>query len=530
MSRISRCLMVGVWVLTGFGAARAAEDKIDKMTGDQTTAKYQRKSITYLGISAAPGVAINEDQMGVVAKAIRNGVELKRFDYNEVDLQKIGSIDDLVQQLKGYVKEAASNRAAAEAEYEARFKSARVYFKDIDRIMNSAYLYDIKVMAFGISPFVCPTDARQALAMKCTPGASSMQAQVNATVSFYRANLTDDTKPTYSLLKDLSWSPQTASESYESVPMPPPASAGRAAQEGYRAALAAYHQRLPRLQYDAGLEAAAKASSALAEFLSKELKQVPEFQLLTPVIGALSDGVEFMLGSNEGLGLDDTYEVTEFDVTGTKSLIGYVKVRTVGSATGTGEGNPTYAEKVKEKHRFVGGELLVEHPMVGVSVGVSGIFEVAYRNLIPQHETKLGFYPGVGFYVDKDIANLIKWTETYISIEGDVLFLLKDVNDQGWYLVHGMLGFKKKWYINSFVLSAGLRGGISYYINGDYSGDKLGGGGDIVFGAEYYIKPEFSVFLKVAGRFFTNPVEETGLKTSDFELGGNASLGLFAAF
>lgn len=93
-----------------------------------------------------------------------------------------------------------------------------------------------------------------------------------------------------------------------------------------------------------------------------------------------------------------------------------------------------------------------------------------------------------------------------------------------------MLGFKKKWYINSFVLSAGLRGGISYYINGDYSGDKLGGGGDIVFGAEYYIKPEFSVFLKVAGRFFTNPVEETGLKTSDFELGGNASLGLFAAF
>jgi hypothetical protein len=91
------------------------------------------------------------------------------------------------------------------------------------------------------------------------------------------------------------------------------------------------------------------------------------------------------------------------------------------------------------------------------------------------------------------------------------------------------LGFKKKWYINSLVLTAGLRGGISYYVNGDYRGDNtlLGGGGDIVFGAEYYIKPEFSLFFKIAGRFFTNPVEGAG---GDFELGGNASLGLLVAF
>jgi hypothetical protein len=537
MMRISRCFMVGVWIAACFGSARAADDKVEAMTGDQTTARYQRKSITYFGISADERVVINGEQIGIVEKAIRNGIELKRFDYNEVNLQQIGSIDAFVNQLKSYVKAAATDRAAAEAEYEARFKSARVYFKDIDRIMNSAYFYVIKVTAFSVSPFVCPNELTQALLMKCTPGTSAMNAEVSATVSFYKANLTDESKSPYSLLRDVSWVPQAASESYESVPLPPPANAGRVVYDNYRAALASYNQRLPRIQYEAGLKAASKASANLAEFLSKEMKKVPEFQLLSPVMAALSDGVEFILGASEGLRLDDTYDVTEFDAAGTKSLIGYVKTRTIGNATGTGAGTPSYAEKVKEKRGFVGGELLVEHPMVGLSVGLHGVFELTYKNLIPKSssgETELGFYPGIGFYVDKDIANLINWPEAYVSIEADMLFLLTDIDEKSWYLTHAMLGFKKKWYINSLVLSAGLRAGVSYYINSDYGGDNtlIGGGADIILGAEYYIKPELSVYLKAAGRFFTNPVEDTHRDNEklDPELGVNASVGAFLAF
>ena len=65
-----------------------------------------------------------------------------------------------------------------------------------------------------------------------------------------------------------------------------------------------------------------------------------------------------MLGQREGVRLDDTYDVTEYDVSGKKKLIGYVKARKIGNPTGSGEGMPSYAEKVKEKKGFVGGELL----------------------------------------------------------------------------------------------------------------------------------------------------------------------------
>jgi hypothetical protein len=534
MMRFLKNLTFGALFL-GLAGSSFAEDKIEKMTSDQTQEKYTRKSITYVGISAQ-GVNIPADNLGLAETEIRKLIELPRFDYNSVSLTN-KTLDQFVQELREFVKKASMDRAGAEAEFEDRFKSARVYAKDIDRIMSSAYLYNITVVLFNEAPFTCPWDKAAALLQKCTPGQAGIKVKLNATVTFNKANLLDEKAPPYTLLKTIQVMPNDGFQPFESPPTPPVVGAAKAIFEAYERALADYNRRLPQIQHDASLKATKEAASSLAQWLSKDMKKIPDFQLKTPVSGAQPDGVEFMLGKNEGVGYDDTYDVTEFDAAGTKSNLGYVKVRTIGDAKGTGEGSPSYAEKVKEKKNILGGEMLYEHPMIGLAIGIHGVFEFVMKDVLGQTDSngdkKTGFYPGLGLYIDKDISNVFKSPEWYASVEADVLFLPEVdtiIGAQSTKLVHGMLGLKKKWYAKSLVFSLGARAGISYYIisfdsGADYEGDSLGFGGDVIAGLEYYVIPEFSVYLKAAGRFFTNPGVD-----ADPEMGINGSLGVFVAF
>ncbi|RME19446.1 MAG: hypothetical protein D6806_18280 [Deltaproteobacteria bacterium] len=493
---------------------RAAEDKEQKMTADQTQQRYQRKSITYLGIKVWPGVRASAEHLALVERIIRSKIELPRFDYNSVNIGSSTSLDQFISTLREFVKKRAVDRAAAEAEYEARFKQARVYMKDIDRIMNSAYLYQINVKGLSVYRGKCPEKKLLALAMGCVPGAEGMLAKLDASVTFWHANLIDESKPPYKLIKevthDTAWG--FAELALEVLKNP---------------------DKLPQVMHSAGLTATQKAASWLAEWLSKGMKQIPDFKLKTPVQAALSDGVEFMLGKGEGVRMDDTYEVAEFNAAGKKSLIGYVKVRKIGDAKGTGEGTPSYAEKVKEKRKFVGGEQLFEHPMIGLSVGASFIFEFAVKDVLGQDGA--GLYPGGAVYVDYDLAPLFNWPEFYVSTEVDFLYVPTDYTGWSVYLIHGMAGFKKKWYAESLIFTLGLRGGISYYQVetgfGSYEGDSIGAGADAYFGIEYYIIPEFSFFSKIGGRFFTNPLDAAVLQGDvDPEMGGFVQLGVIGSF
>ncbi len=505
MARSIRILVIVTCISAPGGGALGAESKEEKLTADETQAQYLRKSITYLGITPDRGVSVPEENIQVIEKAIRKKIELERFDYNAIDLGSAYTIDQFVKELREYVKKRAVDRAAAEAEYETRFKQARVLASDIDRIMSSAYFYIIRVTVYRNKPFTCPQDAILAAAQDCIPGQSGMLATVNATATFYRANLTEEGKPPYRLIKTVKHKPVASFEPFES-----------------EKAQVAYDLRRPQLHKEAGQRATAEAAADLAKWLSKEMKQIPDFQLKTPVTAALSDGVEFMLGKGDGVELDDTYDVAEFDAAGKKTVIGYVKVRDIGEAKGTGEGTPSYGEMVKERRKFVGGELLDEHPMVGMAVGVHGVFEYAFSDVLG--EDKAGLYPGFGLYVDYDLASAVGITEFYLSVEADILFL----GDEH-ILFHGMLGVKKKWYITSLVLSAGARFGASYYLLDEADAQLYAIGGDAVLGIEYYIFPEFSIYLKAAFRYFTEPLSSEN-DLYEAELGANGSLGVFLAF
>jgi hypothetical protein len=453
----------------------------------------------------------NAEQLSIVEGVIRKHIELKRFDYNNISLRNVYTIDQFVNELREFVKKRAVDRASAEAEFEARFKQARIYARDIERILNSAYFYIIKVYALKVKRGVCPEKKAAALVLGCVPGTEGMIATVNATVTFYRANLLDETKPPYEKVREVRHS---ITKDFETLVI-------EEVQPEHRAA----HER------KVGNAALTNATTTLAMFLSKGMKQIPAFQLKTPVTAALSDGVEFMLGKQAGVRLDDTYDVTEFDAGGKKTILGYVKVRDIGDAKATGEGSPSYAEKVKEKRKFVGGEQLYEHAMVGFSLGLALAFEFTLQDVIthPDEEEKSGLYPGVALYADYNLAPHIGLSEFYTSVELDWLYIPNDL-DINVSLVHAMLGFKKKWYIESLVFSVGLRGGISYYVVEDYEDDAIGFGGDLWAGLEYYFKPEFSIYLKAAGRFFTNPLLlYAGGEDMDPELGAQAQLGAFLA-
>ncbi len=532
-------LIASLLTLAWASASLAAESKEDKMQTDQTQARYTRKSITYLGISVASGLSVDDEHLKIIEEGYRKELELPRFDYNAVSLAGVYSIDQFVELLREYVKKVSYDRAAAEAEYEARFKSARVYMKDIERIMNSAYFYTLNVKSFKSGPWVCPENQGKGGALlnlftfQCVPGTPGVMTELDVSATFYRANLTDPNKPPYELIKDVTWI-KTMEFTAIVPPAPPAPGAGQALIEAFQRALAEFNASLPQRQHEASLANTMKCAKNQGEILARELKKVPDFQLLTPVTSALSDGVEFMLGTKEGLALDDTYEVGEFDIAGKKTNIGFVKVRKVNDNTGSGEGTPSYAEKVKERRKFVGGELMTEWPMLKLDFGIAAVFEVVFTDLLSRvndsGDKKMGFYPGAEIWAYKDMANIFKLPEFYLGIDAD--FLLVASEDQySVYLIHAMVGAEKKWFANSLMFTAKLRAGISYYAvsfeSGDsYEGDAVGFGADLGLSVQYYINPHFQPFLKVTGRFFTNPLDDSIFVDRPMEIGVMAALGL----
>ncbi len=498
----------------------ALETQEDKLRADQTQQHYTRKSITFLGTVIEGNLNVPDDARNAIEKIIRSEVELKRFDYNKIDISKFRSMGDFISALRQYVKKRAFDRAAAEAEFQQQFNSARVYMEDIDRVMKSAYFYQIEIFAYRTKHMICPFDSKTAMRLGCTPGVAGIKVVVNAKVAFYKADLKAKTGKGYSHLRTIKEMPAKGFTPFSVQPPPKPrhpsvpanasAEQKKMATEAYNRAMAdwrramdEYRRRMPELEAKTRVKAVVEALSGpagLAKRLAMGVKKIPDFQLKTPVEAALSDGVKFMLGKGEALELDDTYEIVYYDVTGNKGRSGWVKVRDIGDPKGSGEGTESYAEKVHVARKFVGGEMMFEYPMLKLDVGLHGVFEYTTGNLTnPASSDEYGMYFGGGAYILYDLAPYIGWSEFWAGIEGDFLVVGETAAGDSVNLIHGMLGIHKKWYINSFVINIGLRGGISYYSTGDDSQNDIliGGGGDAVLGFEYYV----SKITKLLGKF-----------------------------
>ncbi|HOX46558.1 MAG TPA: hypothetical protein PK668_23365 [Myxococcota bacterium] len=559
MKKVFSWAVVVVGLTATSWQARSAEDKEQKLKADETQAYYTRKSITYVGLQPSQGITLVKGEKSAIEKALKPAVELKRFDYNAVNPAEFGSLDGFVQALREYVKKRSVDRAAAEAEYELRFKSARVYASDIDRIMSSAYLYLIEVSALRAAPWVCWDEVttvpakkpgekpRQKVERKCRQGdpqdwkeEPEVRVAVQGKVVFLRANLLDESKPATAPLAAIRWGGDDV-QGYAGMPRPPerrklpPNATDKMREEAeeqyhqdlerYQQALAEYRQKLPELQLQARVQAVRSVAGGSAGGVEKQVKSIPDFQLKSPVVGMHDDRVQFMMGQAEGVLLDDTYDVTEFDASGAKNLIGYVKVRDVGDAQGSGQGTPSEAEKVREKRDFAGGELLYEHPMMGMSW--SPFFQFQWDLLGMVDEAGPLFGGGMAF--DFDLANAFGAPEIYLSVVLDYLYAGDD-----FHLPHFTLGLHKKWYATSLVFDLGGRVGLGALVYGGEEGaspynedSKVSVGGLLTLGLEWYIIPEFSLFLRAEGGYFAYV---SGRSYVDDEVKVNAQVGLIVSF
>ncbi len=537
----------------------AAQDKETLLQSDQTQAQYQRKSITYIGLRTVPEASLEKKERSAIARHIKGAVEMKRFDYNSVNLKDFGTLEAFIAALREYVKKRAFDRAAAEAEYEARFKSARVYAADVDRIMSSAFLYSIDVLHLHSEPWVCwseeievPADKpdqppQKKIERKCRPGdpqnwmeQPEMRVGLSGRVVFLRANLQDETKPPSSPYSQIGWGGDDV-QKYQPMPGPPPPAPvippgaskeerkearerHRREMEDYRRRVAEYRASLPALQLGARLAAIDAVAGSAAPGVRKRVKSLPEFQLKCPVVGMHDDMVQFMLGKPEGVGLDDTYDVAEFDAAMKKTVLGYVKVRQVGDTAPSGQGTPSEAEKVREKKRFAGGEMLFEHPLMGASI--SPYFLFRWDVLGVRGDPGPMFGGGCDF--DFDLANALGSPEIYLSFAFDYLYA-----GEQWHLVHTTLGFHKKWYATGLVFRLGGRVGLGVLAFSGEEGSapdaetKVSGGGLVELGLELYFIPEFSLFLEAEGGYFGF---FSGRDLLDDEIAAQAQLGLALSF
>jgi hypothetical protein len=136
---------------------------------------------------------------------------------------------------------------------------------------------------------------------------------------------------------------------------------------------------------------------------------------------------------------------------------------------------------------------------------------------------------GGGMAFDFDLANAFGIPEIYLGVVIDYLYAGHD-----FHLPRFTLGLHKKWYATSLVFDLGGRVGLGALVYGGdegvsrYNEDfKVSVGGLLTLGLEWYIIPEFSLFLRAEGGYFAYV---SGRDFVEDEVKINAQVGLIVSF
>ncbi len=264
--------------------------------------------------------------------------------------------------------------------------------------------------------------------------------------------------------------------------------------------------------------------------IGNETKKMEAFQLSGEVTDASFFGVHMNLGTKEGVGLDDTYWVEEFQETESGDIVknkrGFVKVREVGDNR-TDEQARSYAQTITGSD-YSRGLSVTELPLLGIN-GLAGgiVFPVSVGTFDNRSTSFLASKEKVNFSAvvkseskqavgamlafQTDLAKASRVSELWLSLGGaigvlsvDGKFYNKEMTDSadiGASLSgYVNLGLVKKFYIRRFgfflqadlkyaltQLSASGNDGTSYKLT--HSGFGADGKG----GLEVYLNPRLSI-------------------------------------
>ena len=275
-----------------------------------------------------------------------------------------------------------------------------------------------------------------------------------------------------------------------------------------------------------------KAADKVGKYLGMQLRKMPQFQAQATVKSGSADMLVIPMGKDLGVELDDAFDIFRRDASGKLERIAWAKARKI-------EKDSSYAEIILSDSdwTFSGDEIAVEEETSGVYLQASAVVEMTSGDLLDRSAP--GVYPGGEFTVWADLANSVDISEMHLIVNLDFLDLGRSQDPAtGVLLGHATIGLAKKWTFHRLALWTGIKAGFSYYLysetalktqqDQEIAAAHLGFGGDAFLGLEVKLIKHLGLFVQLAGRVFSNPID--WLKSSHMETGGQACAGLLVDF
>ncbi len=497
MKMIRMFMICLIHLLALSNLAMASEDLAEDISQQEN--KQLRKSITYLGMFGTPKPNIEAHQIKEIENSLRSGIEWGRFRFNTFDASTIGSIDDFFLAVRNQVTNNSSCREQREA-------------KKVACLPVSDFYYAIEIGEYQVRPVRCPTNQSRKNQVKCTAEQTGFRVRLNASVHFYRLDKHPEAKKPADLFAVVErLAPEEILEFAKSARNADPNTPGPITNTNWP-----------------GQNATQKAAQNLAKWMLKKLKKIPALRLTLPIQTVVDDGVYFQGVGTEKIKLNTTLSVVEQNHSGPNRVVGFVRTRNAYPAQKDSKAGRVFAKTIKVKRKFRSTDLLVEYPLIELLIGSHFISEFVFGGF-PFKNSKQNLF-GAALYLDLNLGRSFGLSETYLSLQGDLLWAGRVV-DNTLYLYHFTAGIKKKWFIENFAFVTGARVGIALY---DFSKKTrftfTGMGGDIFGGLEYLLGPTWSAYFDLTGRFFRNPLEAPAGEESNREFGVVASLGVRYGF
>ena len=463
---------VMAFIFLALGPALAQQGATKEEMEKGKIGKYERKSISYF--KTYYQVQMDQRHREMMEKSIRGAVELGRFDYNAIPIE-VENINDLAQLIAKYVDQVKLNRAKAQAKEDYRFKEKLVTGADLERIINSAYIYTPTVTKFQlerITKTVHDTMTGQ------TTTKNYWKATIGADVTFYHVT------------------PQYVNDQIDNVQLSVLQTISKEATQDKEISVINPEEKAKWGAFDSAVN---DPFLGLARQIQVELRKIPEFQLTAQVQSSSWNSLEFEFGKQSDVELDAGYKAYE-EVQGKgKTYIGYAKVRKVGDEKAQPPVS-SRAQKIIQKDNIEAGTELHEYPQLLVN----GYIRLGF---LPIDQSKLesgasSTAPALIGGLEYDLARFTNISELWFNAEGYIAM----ASDAYFYGAEG--GFVKKFYIRRLALDLGVKGGwsrmtLSY--GGSYDGYMQDQYGVTPFGGlELLLAPWLSVTGQVGYRVYTH--------------------------
>lgn len=464
-------------------AGATAKDGLAPTGKDESVARYERKSITYLEMLDLANA--DADIYAAVEQEVRRNVELPRFDYNDVSRFRTLTPAEAARLVKEYLDTTKLERAKEQAAYDVRFKDYTITGDDLRRIANSAYLYQpaLRSARAHKERYVIYQNGRPMIVQRWV-------ARVDVRVTFYSVDFAQG------IAKEMAVIGASGSGS---------STIGFLGDGGSR---------------DAAIR---EAAASAGQELRKDVRGIEAFNLLTPIAAAGANSVSFGLTKKEGLELDQGFYVYEYLTTGGRERVGYVKVTRVGDGK-TEADSDAQNIYVSNGFTFDEGQLLQEHPQLGIRAQPE--FGIQRYKLHAGPDLGIDSSSGgarIQVSVAYDIAERLGIPEVHAVAD----LHLMAAN----FLEYGVeFGLDKRFYLRRFALSPGFRVGFmrsmfalstegfqdleasDTFATVTMRGDSLGVTPRL--GAEIFLTPEWSITGYAGYRLYT-PLSDENVVDAD---------------